>query len=773
MSTAQNCSLIDTRTTQLTVSFGAALRKARNLHALRRAEYGQRRGQDSFDPFSPNFLAEHGLCRISRYEAMIQQSDHYRLRPVIAGLGVHEPGQNRDKFPGRCSLTKSPPPFIGRRGSGWCQLLLWAAALACQWQPTPRGRPSRMLVIYCRYSSEMQSPKSCVDQEREVRQALDRLGIVHKQAVVIYDEAESGTKSDRGGFERILEMIRYRQLAILAVDDQARLSRAGNAASFVQDLVFAEGRFLSTGEGIDTTQAGWELRVKALEMHNSVTVTELGRRVRRGQAGRVERKLTAGDYPYGYESFLVNPQAVLQSSRGPKPEKNVRVVEEQAVWIRQMFAWFLAGESIAKIAAKLTAAKAPRGSRARKSNWTATNVRKILDNPKYIGHWLWGATTTLRNSQGKTKKVNTPEKDHVLVERPDLRIITQEIWEKAQARLAELHDIYGQKEGQASRGPVVHHTAAYPGSLLGGLLYCGRCGARMWSRRSGPRTYLRCPNAGEADGMCTMLTTVPINRAETALLDFVSQLLAEYPDWMQQAIATMRMTIAEAATRIPPELAAAEKRLAELAKTIDNLVDSIASGNDSDAVQSRLARDERERDDWRKRVVEMKHLLAAPIQMPDEEWIAQQFRGLPALLREDGPGTAMLLRKLLNKVEVHPVIPPGKVRGWPQLRFTVCASAACDIILPRQLSKSALPLLSNSTIPATTEHAFQLDLGEPSRMDNWGPQIVKMRADGKTWEEVVEATGLGLGPAYIAWKRCVDNASPEAAADGHANADEA
>ena len=64
----------------------------------------------------------------------------------------------------------------------------------------------------------------------------------------------------------ILAMIQRKELAILVVDDQARLSRAGNAASFVQDLVFAEGRFISTGEGIDTTQQGWELRVKALEM---------------------------------------------------------------------------------------------------------------------------------------------------------------------------------------------------------------------------------------------------------------------------------------------------------------------------------------------------------------------------------------------------------------------------------------------------------------------------------------------------------------------------
>ena len=230
--------------------------------------------------------------------------------------------------------------------------------------PAQRAGQSRRLVIYCRYSTDMQSPKSCEDQEREVREGLDRLGIPHTHAVVIYDRAESGTKSDRDGFERISGMIARKEVAMLAVDDQARLSRANNAFSFIQDLVYANGRFISTGEGIDTTQQGWELRVKVMEMHNSVSISELARRVHRGQEGRVLSNLTAGDYPYGYESFLVNPEAANSSKRGPKPEKNVRILEEHAVWVRQIFAWFLAGDSMAKIAAKLTATGAPLGSRA-------------------------------------------------------------------------------------------------------------------------------------------------------------------------------------------------------------------------------------------------------------------------------------------------------------------------------------------------------------------------------------------------------------------------
>jgi len=62
---------------------------------------------------------------------------------------------------------------------------------------------NRKIVIYTRYSSELQSSKSCEDQERQIREGLDKMGIDHRNAIVIKDEAESGTKSSRPGFQQV------------------------------------------------------------------------------------------------------------------------------------------------------------------------------------------------------------------------------------------------------------------------------------------------------------------------------------------------------------------------------------------------------------------------------------------------------------------------------------------------------------------------------------------------------------------------------------------
>jgi len=307
-----------------------------------------------------------------------------------------------------------------------------------------------------------------------------------KATLVIHDEAESGTKTLRDEFARLAGMVERKEIGFLAVDDQARFTRADNAFSFITDLVYSGGRFISTGEGIDTTQQGWELRVKVMELHNSTSIRELGRRVRRGQLGRVLGGLSAGDFPYGYEAYYLHPEQATADRRGPKPEKGIRINEEQARWVKWIFDRFNENWSIGSIARELNQLGAPK-SRRRKSRWFARHIRKILGSEKYIGVWRWGQTTTLRNSKGKTRQQPVPSGQGVTHQRPDLRTIPQETWEKAQQRLRELKEVFGHQVGQKRRGPKVHHLDVYPGSLLGGLVFCGLCGQRVWYACIGAR----------------------------------------------------------------------------------------------------------------------------------------------------------------------------------------------------------------------------------------------------------------------------------------------
>jgi hypothetical protein len=459
-------------------------------------------------------------------------------------------------------------------------------------------------VIYTRFSSEMQRDESCEDQEREVRRGLDRKGIDPSSFEIIHDRAVSGTKTDRVQFDQLRKRIQRGEIGILAVDDQARFSRADDAYSFIIDLVFAGGRFISAGEGIDTTEEGWELRVKVMELHNSTSIRELGRRVRRGQVGRVLDDGSAGDFPFGYESFYVDPNWFEASRRGPKPKKGVRIMEAEARWVRQIFAWFADAEkSIGWIARELTRLGVNKGRKSTKSGWHHQQVRRILGNTKYIGRWCWGTTKTVRNSNGKIKQVPVPSDQQITCDRPELRLVDRSTWEKAERRLGELSRVYGPKAGQKRRGPKPHHTEFYPESLLGGLLYCHSCGARLWSHDGGGSARFGCPN--HRKGSCAMASLVPARKAEEAILGLVADFLTTWPGFLKDASDSMRHAVVKFAEQIPKTLQTDEREFVELDRQIENLVDQLAGGaTESPALRRRLNQYEQDLELLRVRIEE-------------------------------------------------------------------------------------------------------------------------------------------------------------------------
>ena len=421
-------------------------------------------------------------------------------------------------------------------------------------------------VIYARYSTEMQNPKSSQDQEHDVREGLRKRDIDDRDFVVLHDDGESGTKSTRTEFQVLARMIERGEVSIVAVDDQARLSRDNQTFAFIQDLVFSGGRFISTGEAIDTEEEGWELKVKVVEVHNSITISQTAKNVRRGQEGRLRVNLTAGDYPYGYESFYVNPEGVDLYKRGPRPEKNVRINENEAKWVRQVFEWYAAGESKSRIARKLTSLNVPCGRRGRSIEWTHQRIGTMLANAKYIGNWTWGKSKTLRNSKGKIKRVPLPATKWTTRDRPDLRIVESQLWDRVQARIQEVLGTYGYQPGQKKRGQKAHHTIHFPQQLLSGLLCCGPCGAAFHHRGRGTNVYRGCPN--HTKGTCSMATMVRVDLATNEIVQFVRTLLTGSSTWLDRMVAAVYKNLEVYAALRPQQLFQDEQSLRGVQKRL-------------------------------------------------------------------------------------------------------------------------------------------------------------------------------------------------------------
>lgn len=613
-----------------------------------------------------------------------------------------------------------------------------------------RGGP-QYDVIYTRYSSEMQRPESCVDQERKVREGLERKGIPHQGYFMLKDEAMSGTRDDRPSFAWLRERIERGEVRTLAVDDQTRLSRSENVFDLIQDLVFSGGRFISTSEGIDTNRPGWEMQTKVNEVCNTSTNRQRADQVRRGKEGRVLADGSAGDFRFGYRSAFIDDTWKDFANRGPRPRKKVVVYEPEAKVVRDVFRWFIEGMSLGAIVRRLNDLGVDKGHRSWRPGWHHQIVRGILSNPKYIGEWSYGHTTTVRNSKKKKKQIPCDQVVHS--HRPELRIIDDETWERAQKRLREIEAVYGSSPLQKRRGPKVHYSAVYPAGLLNGLLYCGYCGSRLRIVMGGKYKSFGCPL--HPQGRCPNSSRVDCSKAEGALVDFVGAILREWPECLAAAISVMRGQVQEAAQRVPVELEALEKRRTELGLEIDRVWTLLAkdmAGSETGAQKVREL--EAQARDLDHQIAEQRRLVVKDIELPDDIWVHEQLEEFIVLMHMKPREAALLLRELLGKVSVHEIHIPGKRLGYKQLRFTIQTWAALRIGFGDRVPIVVLQALQKASADLTAPcPEFHLDLGGPTKMDLAGPVIAELRAKGVKWMDIAAIVKLAHANAYLAYKR--------------------
>jgi len=600
---------------------------------------------------------------------------------------------------------------------------------------------TKSVVIYTRYSTDMQREESCEDQARMVRGSLTKMGIDHGSAVVIEDKAIPGSRDDRLGFQEVLAMSGRGEIAILAVDEQSRFSRGGNAYSLIQDLVYGGGRFISTSEGIDTTQNGWKLRIKVGEINNEQSTDLTAHRVRRGMEGRVLDDGSAGDFPYGYESYYIDPDAALRLlGRGPKPKKEIRIREEHAAWVRTIFEWFAVHcKSMTQIAKDLNFQQAARRERVRVLPWRAYAVREILTNEKYIGDWQWGKSKTIRNSHGKKKYVPVDDPKAITIRtREDLRIIDDNTWQATVARLARNKSISGRKPGQKPRGWFQPGHDSGSKHILSGLLVCSECGHRLFRNGAGDNCTMYCPQA--RIGECGMKFSVKVRLAEAAIVNCIGDFLRGSDAWLDRTLARTRELVRTAIDHVPAELATVEKQIRDKDAAAAELVKQLAEvGPAKDIIRRELDKLATTLDDAKRWREQLQASIIALDSLPNADWFRDQLRSLPDICQAEPGRTGNFLRRIVGSVSAYPILMPGKVRGYTQLRFRIQPWRAL-----LALGDGSIPASLASLVHDTDDQELPqivLDIGGPTKSDRLRPIVAEMRQQGLTVPQIAKQLG--------------------------------
>ena len=346
--------------------------------------------------------------------------------------------------------------------------------------------------IYARYSTDLQSERSIEDQFALCLAYAAREGL---SVVAQHDDRarSGGTLTGRPGLAAIMDLAAAGAIDIIVVEALDRISRdMEDLAGIYKRLSFAGIRICAVHEGeVTTVLVGLRGLVGQLYREDNA------HKVRRGLRGRFGDGIMIGRPPYGY-----------RLAAGQVGQREIAPAE--AAVLTRIFTDYVAGRSPRAIAAALNAEGVPppetgRGWHAASLQGNARRGSGILRNEHYAGVIRWGRQRNVRNPDtGKVVK-RAATCDCISIDRPDLAIVSRELWQAAQDRLARL------RAGPASERREPRH-------LLSGLLRCGACGSAMvGSGKAHGRTRIRC--AGYAMGrICPAPRTVYLDIVQEAVI---------------------------------------------------------------------------------------------------------------------------------------------------------------------------------------------------------------------------------------------------------------
>jgi DNA invertase Pin-like site-specific DNA recombinase len=340
------------------------------------------------------------------------------------------------------------------------------------------------------------------------------------------DEETTGrTLVGRDGLADLIRLAKQRPKPFdcIIIDDTSRLGRYLPDVLRECDRLMHNGVFLYfASDRLDSRDDSFRIMHIFKGYRDEDFIRDLGHKIHRGQEGRVLDGYVAGNRCYGYKNVPI-PDGNGKSSFGRPALIGVKqeLVSEEAEVVKRIMEMRADGLSFGRIAQilKEEGVTPPRNpNTAVMPAWYASTIKQITHNELYRGWRVWNRTQNVFNqAEGKKSKRNRPESEWIRVEVPELRIISDELWEKVQAVNRRGRDkYYATRQGGMNR---TEHSRKY---LFSGVMVCGICGGPYTViNGKAPNVRYGCPNRAFRH-TCTNQTTILRTRLERQLIAALS-----------------------------------------------------------------------------------------------------------------------------------------------------------------------------------------------------------------------------------------------------------
>jgi site-specific DNA recombinase len=329
-----------------------------------------------------------------------------------------------------------------------------------------KGESVMNVAAYCRVSTDKTDQINSLATQKQFFEEYclrNNLNLVHTYA----DEGISGTKTrNRKEFMQMMEDANQKKFEQVVVKDVSRLAR--NTVDLLQcvrklrdmniETVFITANMQSMGNS-----------EFVLTLMGAMAQEESANTSKRVKFGKKEnaKKGKVPNLVYGYDKKIGD-------------YFNLSINQKEAKTVRQIYDWYAEeGYGAGKISKLLNKSGilTKRGCR-----WSQNAVMRILKNEIYTGRIINGKEEVKDFLTGN--RIKKEENSWIVTEKPEIRIVSREQYEKAQAILKERLDTF-----QVNR---LHSSGKYP---LSTLIKCDECGfsfKRIERNYKNTRVYWVC-----------------------------------------------------------------------------------------------------------------------------------------------------------------------------------------------------------------------------------------------------------------------------------------
>ena len=358
------------------------------------------------------------------------------------------------------------------------------------------------IAAYCRVSTDKSDQLNSLETQKEF--FLEYTKRTGDNLIKLYaDEGISGTKiKNRKEFQRMLADAEKGLFDMVVVKDISRFAR--NTVDLLQSV-----RKLKS-LGIETQF----LTANMTSMGNSEFVLTIFGALAQEESANTSKRIKFGKKMNAEKGRV--PNIVFGYDKTIGDYFKLSINENEAKAIRQIFQWYIEeGYGGSKIANMLN----ERGIKTKRgNNWSQNAVCRILTNEIYTGKIINGKEEIADFLTGQRKEKD--ESEWLVTIRPELRIIEEEVFDKAQDILKGRHDSF-----------KITHERQSNKYLFSTLIKCKECG---WSFRRTVRqyknTYVRwvCSgHNGKGADSCPNAVTVDEEELIQALQDYFQEILSK------------------------------------------------------------------------------------------------------------------------------------------------------------------------------------------------------------------------------------------------------